>query len=112
MRITLESDYALRILSALATHKEKVDANAVKQFTIIEKAFDMVDTYKQLEGVRYIVTKDDDGADAVKTIYDSVKAQIVAFKNSEDREAVDALIHNELKAHYTHAVAVFEAEEK
>lgn len=91
--------------------KEKVDANAVKQFTIIEKAFDMVDTYKQLEGVRYIVTKDDDGADAVKTIYDSVKAQIVAFKNSEDREAVDALIHNELKAHYTHAVEVFEAEE-
>ena len=92
--------------------KAEVSESAVEQFDIIKKAFEMVDTYKQLEGVRYIVTKDDDGADAVKVIYDSIKAQIVAFKNSEDREAVDALIHNELKAHYTHAVEVFEAEEE
>ena len=88
--------------------KEKVSESAVESFSIIEKAFEMVEKYKQLEDIRYIVTEEDEGADAVKAIYDSIKADIVAFKNSDIREKVDNLIHNELKAHYTHAVEIFE----
>ncbi len=92
--------------------KEKVSSTAVNSFANIEKAFEIAEKYKQLEGIRYIVTAEDDDADAVKTIYDAIKADIVAFKNSDQRDAVDALIHNELKAHYTHAVEIFEATEE
>ncbi len=92
--------------------KGLVEEDAVKTFDTIEKAFDMADKYKKLEGIRYIVTKEDEAAAAVKVIYDDVKEEIKEFKNSEEREAVDALIHNELKAHYTHAVDVFEATEE
>ena len=35
MRITLESDYALRILSALAAHKEIVDAKTLADETSV-----------------------------------------------------------------------------
>ena len=95
-----------------ASVKEKVSSTAVESFETIKKAFEMAEKYKQLEGIRYIVTKEDEGADAIKTIYDSIKAEIVAFKNSDQRDAVDALINNELKAHYTHAVEIFEATEE
>jgi Rrf2 family protein len=39
MRITLESDYALRILSALATHEEKVDAKTLANETSVTLNF-------------------------------------------------------------------------
>ncbi len=61
MRITLESDYALRILSALATHEEKVDAKTLSdeisvtlRFTlkILHKLVqnDFVKSYKGVQG--------------------------------------------------------------
>ena len=61
MRITLESDYALRILSALATHEERVDAKTLSvetsvtiQFTlkILHKLVgcDLVKSYKGVKG--------------------------------------------------------------
>lgn len=61
MRITLESDYALRILSALATHEERVDAKTLSvetsvtiQFTlkILHKLVgcDLVKSYKGIKG--------------------------------------------------------------
>ena len=61
MRITLESDYALRILSALATHEERVDAKTLSvetsvtiQFTlkILHKLVgcDLVRSYKGVKG--------------------------------------------------------------
>ncbi len=92
--------------------KEKVSQTAVDSFKTIEKALVMAEKYKQLEGIRYIVTKEDEGADVVKVIYDALKEEIQEFKNSEEREAVDALINNQLKAHYSHAVEVFEATEE
>ena len=92
--------------------KEKVSSAAVDSFANIKKAFEIAEKYKELADIRDIVTAEDEGADAVKTIYDSIKAEIVAFKNSKQRDAVDALIHNELKAHYTRAVEIFEATEE
>lgn len=39
MRITLESDYALRILSALATHEDKVDAKTLSEEISVTQRF-------------------------------------------------------------------------
>ncbi len=61
MRITLESDYALRILSALATHKEIVDAKTLAEETSVTINFTlkilrklvnckMVKSYKGVRG--------------------------------------------------------------
>ena len=92
--------------------KEKVSSEAVESLSTIEKAFEMAEKYKQLEGVRSLVTAEDEGADAIKAIYEGLKAEIVAFKKSDVRDTVDALIHSELKAHYTHAVEIFEETDK
>ena len=61
MRITLESDYALRILSALATHKEIVDAKTLADETSVTINFtlkilhklvssEIVKSYKGVKG--------------------------------------------------------------
>ena len=61
MRITLESDYALRILSTLATHKEIVDAKTIATETSVTLNFtlkilhklvkcDLVKSYKGVNG--------------------------------------------------------------
>ena len=92
--------------------KDLVAEETVDSLKYIEKAFAIAEEYKKLEGIRYIVTEEDEGAAEVKVIYDSIKKTIQDFKNSDDREAVDALIHNELKAHYTHSVEIFEETEE
>ena len=61
MRITLESDYALRILSALAMHNEKVDAKTLSDEISVTQRFtlkilhklvqkDFVKSYKGVQG--------------------------------------------------------------
>ena len=61
MRITQESDYALRILSALASHEEKVDAGTRSEETSVTQRFtlkilhklvqsDLVKSYKGVKG--------------------------------------------------------------
>lgn len=61
MRITLESDYALRILSALAAHNDKVDAKTLSQETSVTLKFtlkilhklvccNLVKSYKGVKG--------------------------------------------------------------
>lgn len=61
MRITLESDYALRILSALATHNEVVDAKKLAEETSVTLQFtlkilhklvmcNLVKSYKGIKG--------------------------------------------------------------
>ena len=92
--------------------KAKVSSTAVDSFATIEKAFAMAEKYKQLEGIRDIVSVEDEGAAAIKVIYEDLKKDIEAFKNSDQRDAVDGLIHNELKAHYSRAVKLFEKTEE
>ena len=61
MRITLESDYALRILSALASHEDRVDAKTLSAETSVTLQFtlkilhklvgcDLVRSYKGIKG--------------------------------------------------------------
>ena len=61
MRITLESDYALRILTALATRDEKIDAKTLSDETSVTQRFalkilhklvqaDFVKSYKGVRG--------------------------------------------------------------
>ncbi len=50
MRITLESDYALRILTALAHHKEKVDAQTVADETLVTLRFTLKILHKLVVG--------------------------------------------------------------
>ena len=70
MRITLESDYALRILSALATHNEIVDAKTIADETSVTLHFtlkilhklvgcDLVKSYKGVRGVYSLRTSPD-----------------------------------------------------
>ncbi len=50
MRITLESDYALRIISALATHKEVVDAKTLSEETSVTARFTLKILHKLVQG--------------------------------------------------------------
>lgn len=61
MRITLESDYALRILGALATHEERIDAKTLSDEISVTQRFtlkilhklvqnDFVKSYKGVKG--------------------------------------------------------------
>lgn len=60
MRITLESDYALRILSALALHEERVDAKTLSDEISVTQRFTLkilhklvgADIVKSYKGVR------------------------------------------------------------
>ena len=47
MRITLESDYALRILSALATHKDRVDAKTLSDEISVTPRFTLKILHKR-----------------------------------------------------------------
>ena len=50
MRITLESDYALRIISALAIHNEVVDAKTISDETSVTLRFTLKILHKLVQG--------------------------------------------------------------
>ena len=50
MRITLESDYALRIISALAKHNEVVDAKTLSEETSVTQKFTLKILHKLVQG--------------------------------------------------------------
>ena len=50
MRITLESDYALRILSALAAHDKVVDAKTLSEETSVTQKFTLKILHKLVQG--------------------------------------------------------------
>ena len=50
MRITLESDYALRILSALASHDEVIDAKTLSEETSVTPRFTLKILHKLVQG--------------------------------------------------------------
>ena len=50
MRITLESDYALRILSTLATHNEVTDAKTLADETSVSQRFSLKILHKLVKG--------------------------------------------------------------
>ena len=50
MRITLESDYALRIITALAEHNDLMDAGALAQATQVSQRFALKILHKLVQG--------------------------------------------------------------
>ncbi len=50
MRITLESDYALRIITALAEHNELIDAGTLSQDTQVTQRFTLKILHKLVQG--------------------------------------------------------------
>jgi len=50
MRITQESDYALRILTALATHEDVVDAKTLSEETSVTQRFTLKILHKLVQG--------------------------------------------------------------
>lgn len=50
MRITLESDYALRIISAIAMHKQIVDAKTLSEETSVTQRFTLKILRKLVQG--------------------------------------------------------------
>ena len=50
MRITLESDYALRIISALAIAEDVIDANALSEKTAVTPRFTLKILHKLVQG--------------------------------------------------------------
>ncbi len=50
MRITLESDYALRIISAIATHNDVVDAKTISEETSVTQRFTLKILHKLVQG--------------------------------------------------------------
>ena len=71
MRITLESDYALRIITSLATHDSVVDAKTLAEETSVTQRFtlkilhklvqaDLVNSYKGVNGGYKLAKSPDD----------------------------------------------------
>ncbi len=50
MRITQESDYALRIVSALAAHEDRVDAKTISDETLVTQRFTLKILHKLVQG--------------------------------------------------------------
>ena len=50
MRITLESDYALRIVSALASHEDKIDAKTLSDEVSVTLRFTLKILHKLVQG--------------------------------------------------------------
>ncbi len=50
MRITLESDYALRIVGALASSSERIDAHAISEKTSVTQKFTLKILHKLVQG--------------------------------------------------------------
>ena len=50
MRITLESDYALRIVSALASHEDKIDAKTLSDEVFVTLRFTLKILHKLVQG--------------------------------------------------------------
>ncbi len=95
-----------------ASVKEKVSDTAKNTLRCIEKAFEVAEEYKKLAQIEFVGSLEEAEALGLKTVYNQVKGYIKAFKNSADREGVDAFISDNLKAHYTKAVVLFEGENK
>ncbi len=91
--------------------KEKVSQTAKNTLTYIEKAFEIAEEYKKLDGIEKVGSAQEAEEKGFKLIYDEMKKDMQAFKNSAERDAVDIFISNNLKSNWTKAVNLFEGED-
>ena len=95
MRITLESDYALRILSALAAHDKVVDAKTLSEETSVTQKFtlkilhklvqhDLVKSFKGVRGGYKLNVSPDDIT--LKSVIELIDGPIVISRCLESTE--------------------------
>ena len=110
MRITLESDYALRIVTALAEHKERMDAKSLADETSVTPRFALkilhklvgggiVRSYKGTKG-GYTLSKDAREI-TLKEIIELIDGPIIIARCVESGEAC-ALNHDKSACAYHH----------
>lgn len=87
--------------------KNAVDQTAVALLDQYDKALDIVDLYKKLDGIQDCHSQTEADAE-FKNIYTQNKTAFETFKNGEDRDVIDALISNNVKSLYTMAYKFFE----
>lgn len=90
--------------------KEEVAESVVETLEKYERAIEIANLFNKLDGVQNYATKSEAEQQAIKTAYDSVKADLQAYYNSDEYTEINALIGQNLKANYTKAVKIFEAE--
>ena len=110
MRITLESDYALRIVTALATHKERLDAKSLADETSVTPRFALKILHKLVQGgiVRsykgtkggYTLSKDA-ALITLKEVIELIDGPIMIARCIESGEAC-ALNHDKSACAYHH----------
>ena len=110
MRITLESDYALRIVTALATHKERLDAKSLADETSVTPRFALKILHKLVQGgiVRsykgtkggYTLSKDA-ASITLKEVIELIDGPIMIARCIESGEAC-ALNHDKSACAYHH----------
>ncbi len=92
-----------------ASVKEKVSTATKNTIEYIDKAFEVAKKYAQLNGIEEIDSAAEE--QALKAEYLKIKSYMIDFKNSANREGVDAFISENLKANYTKAVKLFETQD-
>ena len=110
MRITLESDYALRILTALAEHPAVTDAATLAQETSVTPRFTLKILHK-LAGAGFVRSRKGAGGGytlqlspeciTLKSVIESIDGPI-AISRCLDGESVCALNHDKTSCAYHH----------
>ncbi len=110
MRITLESDYALRIVTALAEHSERMDAKSLADITSVTPRFALKILHKLVQGgiVRsfkgtkggYTLSRDARNI-TLKEIIELIDGPIIIARCVESGEAC-ALNHDKSACAYHH----------
>ncbi len=91
--------------------KDKVATKSKNTLKFIEKAFSFAEEYKKLEGIADVGNATEAEEQGFKLIYDEMKKSMQKFKNSDERDAVDVFISDNLKSNWTKATLLFEGEE-
>lgn len=92
--------------------KENVKSETVEKLETYEKAIDISNLLKTLDGVKDIEEYEETDAEyiALENAYNSIKKQMNKHYSSSNYESIDALIENDLKANFTKARNTFDAE--
>lgn len=93
--------------NALGSIKGKVKNIQEDKLAYIKKALEVIEKYKELEGIMVCVDTEEAEALGFDVKYQAVKDYFKKFKNSSNREVVDDLIADNLKAYLTKAEELF-----
>jgi hypothetical protein len=103
-----EYEKVLAEYDALGSIKSKVSDAEENKIANIKKALEVIEKYKELDGIDTCVDVEEAEALGLREKYEQVKTYLKNFKDSSSIDAVDEYIAENLKANYTKAVEMFE----